>query len=124
MMFLNSNDLIAEQTVIFGSGSLASPELWMMMDDPEKVNKMMGGFFVISNADDDWKVTDKGKEFITRFRSQHHTNGEINSTTGLRTICDDTKDSEGGYDLYQDSLSGLPPFNCIGLNFSSYEEDG
>jgi hypothetical protein len=85
---------------------------------------MMRGFFVISEADNDWKVTDKGKEFITRFRAQPNTNGQINSTTGLRTICDDTKDSEGGYDLYQDSLSGLPPFNCIGLNFSSYEEDG
>jgi hypothetical protein len=99
--------------------------LWeAVTDDPVLIKKMMRGFFVLSNADDDWKVTDKGQEFITRYIAQNDTNGQINSTTGLRTICDETKDSEGGYYLYQDSLSGLPPFNCIGLNFSSYHQDG
>jgi ABC-type branched-subunit amino acid transport system substrate-binding protein len=125
MQYMAQTNLIDDKTMVFGSGSMASSRLWeAVTDDTALIMKMMRGFFVIAEADDDWKVTDEGKKFITRFRAQPNTNGQINSTTGLRTICDETKDSEGGYDLYQDSLSGLPPFNCIGLNFSSYEEDG
>lgn len=125
MLYMSQTGLINKETVTFGSGSMATSELWSSVTkDPVVAYDMMRGFFVISNADDDWKVTEEGKIFILRYRGLPNTNGQVNATTGERTICDVTTDDDGGFNLYQDSLNGLPPFNCIGLNFSSLQTDG
>eukprot|EP00596_Hydrurales_sp_CCMP1899_P000319 CAMPEP_0119034848 /NCGR_PEP_ID=MMETSP1177-20130426/1866_1 /TAXON_ID=2985 /ORGANISM="Ochromonas sp, Strain CCMP1899" /LENGTH=916 /DNA_ID=CAMNT_0006992625 /DNA_START=611 /DNA_END=3364 /DNA_ORIENTATION=+ len=125
MLYMTDSGLINDKTVTFGTSSMANSELWTSVtEDPVMVNRMMSRFFVISDADDDWKVTDRGKEFIRRFRALPNTSGDINGTTGLRTVCDKSKDSDGGYDLYQASLTGSAPFNCIGFNFSEFQTDG
>lgn len=64
----------------------------------------------------------KGKAFISEFRKQPPTLGAVGSN-GKR-MCDNATDSDGGFYLHQASLNGLPPYNCIGFNFSTFNLDG
>ena len=124
MHYASSIQLINEKTIVFGSASLASCVIWKttgLASNSLLVQQMMKGFFAVSNADNDWKVTAKGKEFIQRFRALPNTFG-VNGPSG--TVCNQAKDDDGGYNLYQASLTGQPPYNCIGFNFSSFAPDG
>lgn len=114
--------LFNEKTILFGTGSLASPVLWKSVTtDPVVAAKMMKGFFTTSNADNDWKVTTVGKQFIKKYRAQPHTLGQM-TPSGFQ--CNNATDDDGGYKLYQASLNGQPPYNCIGFNFSAFATDG
>jgi Receptor family ligand binding region len=125
MQYATSIGLLSDKTVVFGSASLAGTALWTstsLASNSLSVQQMMKGFFAVSNADNDWKVTPKGKEFIKRFRALPNTAG----TTGSNgvAVCNQTTDDDGGYHLYQASLSGQAPYNCIGFNFSAFAPDG
>lgn len=114
--------LLSEKTVVFGTSSLASRSLWTSTTMAQaQVRQVMGGFFALTNADHDWKVTSKGKAFIAKFRSLPNTVGVIGPTG---RICDNTTDDDGGYMLYQSSLSNKSPYHCGGFNFSSFSKDG
>jgi Receptor family ligand binding region len=125
MQYATSIGLLSEKTLVFGSASLAGPALWKstsIASNPLNVQQMMKGFFAMSNADNDWKVTPRGKDFIRKFRALPNTAGTA-GPNGL-IVCNQTTDDDGGYKLYQASLSGLPPHNCIGFNFSAFAPDG
>lgn len=125
MQYATSIGLLSDKTVVFGSASLAGSLLWKsttIASNPLSVQEMMKGFFAVSSADNDWKVTLKGKEFIRKFRSLPNTAGSTDSNGA--TVCDQTTDDDGGYSLYRASLTGQAPFNCIGFNFSAFAVDG
>ena len=82
---------------------------------------MMRGFFTTANADNDWKVSPKGLEFIKRYRAQPNTLGHNVSGTH---VCNNATDDDGTYRLYEASLNNQAPFNCIGFNFSHFSADG
>ena len=114
--------LFSEKTVIFSSGSLFTSELWLgLSTDAPTTSKIMSGLFVISNADDDWKVSPKGQTFIQRFRSLPDTEGLALDGS---TICNNMTDDDGSFHLYQSSLTGLPPYECTGLTFKEFAVDG
>ena len=125
MQYATSIGLLSDKTVVFGSASLAGTALWTstsLASNSLSVQQMMKGFFAVRNADNDWKVTPKGKEFIKKFRALPNTAG-ITGSNGV-TVCNQTTDDDGGYHLYQASLSGQAPYNCIGFNFSAFAPDG
>ena len=114
--------LLSEKTNVFGTSSLASKLLWTSTSMTQsQVLQSMGGFFALANADHDWKVTPKGAAFIHSFRSQPNTFGSIGANG---RVCNNSTDDDGGYMLYQSSLSGQAPYNCGGFNFSSFSKDG
>lgn len=125
MQYATSIGLLSEKTVVFGSASLASSLLWKstsIASNPLNVQQLMKGFFAVSSADNDWKVTLKGQEFIRKYRSLPNTAGSTDSNGA--TVCDQTTDDDGGYHLHRASLTGNPPYNCIGFNFSAFAVNG
>lgn len=114
--------LLNDKTNVLGTSSLASKSLWTTsIMTQSQVLQTMGGFFALSNADNDWKVTPKGANFIKNFRSQPNTRGSIGPNG---RVCNTSTDDDGGYMLYQSSLNGQAPYNCGGFNFSSFSKDG
>lgn len=58
MLYATNSGLFNDGTVVFGTASLASRSLWSKIStNTALVRKMMEGFFVIFNADNDWKVS-------------------------------------------------------------------
>ena len=118
----SSTGIFSEETVIFSSGSLFTSELWMSLStDASTISRIMSGLFVISNADDDWKVSPKGQNFIQRFRSLPDTKSL--SANGS-TVCNNKTDDDGSFYLYQFSVTGSPPYHCTGLSFKKFAADG
>ena len=123
MLYASQVGLINDQTLVFGTSSLASSVLWTSVtSDATVAAKMMRGFFTTANADNDWKVSPRGIEFIKRYRAQPNTLGHTKAS-GVH-VCNNATDDDGGYSLYQASLNNLPPYNCIGFNFSAFAADG
>ena len=122
LLYASQTGLINEKTVVFGTSSLASSVLWTSVtSDAAVAAKMMRGFFTTANADNDWKVSPKGLEFIKRYRAQPNTLGHNVSGTH---VCNNATDDDGTYRLYEASLNNQAPFNCIGFNFSHFSADG
>ena len=118
----SSLGLFSEKTVIFSSGSLFTSELWLSLStDSSTISRIMSGLFVISNADDDWKISPDGRAFLQRFRSLPDT--KIFSINGS-VICNNMTDDDGSFYLYQFSVTGLPPYRCTGLSFKKFAADG
>ena len=118
----SSTGLFSEKTVIFSPGSLFSSELWLSLStDASTTSRIMSGLFVISNADDDWKVSPKGQTFIQRFRSLPDT--KFLALNGS-TVCNNKTDDDGSVYLYQSSVTGLPPYSCTGLIYKKFAADG
>ena len=123
LLYASETGLINEKTVVFGTSSLASPALWTSVtSDAAVAAKMMRGFFTTANADNDWKVTPKGLDFIRRYRAQPNTLG-YNNSAGTH-VCNNATDDDGTYHLYKASLNNQAPYNCIGFNFSLFAADG
>lgn len=120
MNYCSSSGLFNDKTIVFGTGSMATPLLWSGVSATVAA-KMMRSFFATSNADNDWKVTTRGLQFIKKYRAQPNTAGVM---TSLGKVCNNATDDDGGYKLYQASLSGNAPYNCVGFNFSAFAVDG
>lgn len=115
-------DLFNENTVVFCSASLLTPQLWSLVAaSNQEICRMMGGIFSVSVADNDWKVTTKGKEFIQRFRSQPNT--IIKHPNGTKE-CSAETDDDGGSFLYRTNNNINRPYNCTGNIFTDFAEDG
>ena len=121
-----SNGTIArifnEDSIIFGSGSLSTTSLWSQLSlQPVAITKLMASFFTISFANDDWKVSIRGKSFIKNFRSEPNT--VVILPNGTR-ICSDRTDDDGHFKLFQITPHGKSQYICVGKIYSSFAVDG
>lgn len=121
-----SNGTIAgifnQDSIIFGSGSLSTTSLWSQLSlQPLAMTKLIASFFTISFANDDWKVSIRGKSFIKNFRSQANTVVILPNGT---KICSDRTDDDGHYKLFQITPYGKSQYVCVGKIYSSFAVDG
>jgi hypothetical protein len=81
------------------------------------------GYFGLAPALMDWKVTDKGKDFIARYRQQASTVTVLPSGT---RVCNDTLSNEVDDDgrFYKYKIMTATKYSCTGLVFSSLKADG
>ena len=111
-----------ENSIIFGTGSLSTTSLWSYLSlQPLAMTKLMAMFFTISFANDDWKISSKGKSFIKKFRSQANT--VVILPNGTR-ICSDRTDDDGHFKLFQITPHGQSQYICAGNIYSSFAADG
>jgi Receptor family ligand binding region len=116
-------NLFNANTLLFCSGSLLTSQSWsLIVGKNQESSRMMGGIFTVSVADNDWKVTTKGQEFIQKFRSLPNTlikypNGTID--------CPTEKDDDGKFFLYRRNSDSIGrTYNCTGNVFTDLAENG
>jgi ABC-type branched-subunit amino acid transport system substrate-binding protein len=112
-----------QNTVVFCSGSLLTSQIWSFIGAKnQELSRMMGGVFTVSVADNDWKVTTKGQEFIRKFRSLPNT---ITKYPNGTTECPADKDDDGNFFLYRSDFDRIErKYNCTGIIFSDFAENG
>ena len=116
--------LIDEDSTIFLTGEATSSLLWSSMDEEIAARLFPNvGVFGVLPADSDWKVTDIGKDFITRYRALPDTvtissNGTKTCNSGLSNRLDD----DGAHYLYKIQTSS--GYVCTGFDYSEFAADG
>jgi hypothetical protein len=109
---------------VIGTSVLSSSAIWTSIPNQAIASQIMStiGYFGLAPADKDWKVTDKGQDFIARYRQQAPTVTVLPS--GAR-VCNNTLsntvDDDGKYTY---KIMTATKYSCTGFDFSRFNADG
>jgi ABC-type branched-subunit amino acid transport system substrate-binding protein len=117
--------LMNVDSFVIGTSALSTSAIWTSIPNQAIASQIMStiGYFGLAPADKDWKVTDKGKDFITRYRQQASTVTVLPSGTRVcNNTLSNTVDDDGRY--YKYKIMTATKYSCTGFNFSSFKADG
>jgi len=94
--FRVAQNILGLTTYFLGNSVISTPALFDNLGLSTAVmNVILGGYIGLQHADQDWKVTPVGMDFIKRFQNQIPT--KTTDNTGKVTSCSQAVDDTGCY---------------------------
>lgn len=94
--FRIAQNILSSNTYILGNSVISTPALFDNIGlSTTFMNVILGGYIGLQHADQDWKVTPAGMDFIKRF--QNHNRTMKTNTAGQVTWCSKAMDDTGYY---------------------------